>query len=157
MCTECRQDILILEKLKKEECGFSPKSEYNKHLFDLYLKYIKRFPLRFNHFRQAVYFKQMLEEQDQSIFRSWIDVYRQSEYYKKKYGKPLNSGCPFIKTEHMLAELGVLPHKQFELGKSIEKIFNEIPEASRIKMESFLCYFKSTRPSQKTLTKCCGY
>ena len=149
-CEECATNRSVKKHLERLELSFLPKSEYNRYLFTLYLKYLRRFQLNYSHRKQTINFKSILERKDLSVLTSWNSIHVESNLFKMTFGKIPNSGCPFIKTGRMLEELGVLDFKQKYFEQYISRT-NQLPEQQQRQCEPFINFLRTTKRSQATL------
>ncbi len=154
-CCFCADKKLTWQHLEKLELKFVPKSEYNKYLFSLYLKYLRMFNPSGNILPQAKSYMSILETKEVPTFRSWDEIRAQSAAFMEQFGKIRNSGCPFIKTGRMLEELGVLTFKQLDQSTTINKL-GALPEWQRKKIEPFFNFFNISKKSDATVATALG-
>lgn len=149
-CDKCTTNRNVMKHLENLELSFLPKSQYNRYIFILYLKYLRRFQLNYCLYKQAINFKSILESRELSTFTSWDCIYKESNLFKITFGKIANSGCPFVKTGRMLEELGVLNFRQRYFEHYINRI-NQLPEQQQKQCEPFIIFLRTTKRSQTTL------
>ena len=109
LCYLCYQDKQVLKKLKEIEKQFVPACDYNKYLFELYLKYIKRYRLYYHHAKLTKKLKSILEDEIFQAILYWEQIYKLSKKYNLKQSSLKGNGCIFYKIGYMLQELGILP------------------------------------------------
>ena len=107
LCHECNVDRKYGAKIEAENAIFTPKSTYNKSLYELYLKYINRFMLQTEHYRATLKLQKFLSEKEIPPLKTWTDVTLLSRRFKEIHGQILG-GCPIEKIGRMLQELSVL-------------------------------------------------
>lgn len=137
-------------KLTQMAKELQPASEYNRYLFSLYLKYINRFIVYPHQVAQAKNYKQMIENKDIPNIKSWGDIHQLAAQYHSIYGKPPNSGNPFIKTGKMLQELGVLPPKGKYNQHHFYKFSDEINAITNGATRSFINFLPTSHRSLGT-------
>ncbi len=124
LCYSCYQDQRIISKLYEIEKDFSPRSEYNDNIFNLYLSYIKRYRLSYSIKNQVLSFTRILEKDEIVTIKSWFDIYCLSDTYCLYQRNSTAKGCAFIKVGKMLQELGVLPPRESEIDRQIQTQFS---------------------------------
>jgi hypothetical protein len=151
LCAHCTLNKNNKEQLAILEATIAPKSNYNRYLFDLYLKYICRINIYKHHVTQASKFKNMLESTDIAPIGSWSDINRESNKFSERFHKQRFAGCPFIKVGHMLQELGILLPKTEEIGPYLSSLLSQLPNEARNKIEPFIEYLRTTSRRPTTI------
>lgn len=150
LCGHCDDHRRVSKHLENFESTFKPKSEYNKYLFELYIKYLRRFILSNIHLQQAKAYMQILESKDFPAFKSWDEIKKESKAFKIRFGVKRNSGCPFRKTGLMLEELGVINFKQKCFEVTFEQA-NTLSPQQKNQIEQFKLFLETTRRSENTI------
>ena len=153
LCPRCVSKDTVDRRLDELEKNAIFKSKYHQHLFTLYLKYVRRFHRRHVHVTQAKRLLERFKILEVYQFKSWAEIYRESKEYLNIYGKPRNSGCPFIKIGHMLQELGCLPPKAEEVGQYIKREYRKLSEDSLDQIRPFIDYLTTTKKSSLTIVR----
>ena len=118
----CYQDRQVRSLLLEKEVEWTPKLEYPKYLFHLYLIYLRRYLLQYCHLKQAEQISKVLSQNPPSPILSWMQVYELSERDQALYSRTAQRGCAWMKIGFMLQELGVLPPHADEKGREFRAI-----------------------------------
>lgn len=124
----CWNNSLYLARLNLLSQTYQAASPYNQHLFDLYIKYLKRSGIRREYVIATESLIKFLEKKPLPAIRSWHSVTALSKELTREQKPPLHIICPFIKIGRMLQELGVLPIRQLDKEVTLETIFSKCPE-----------------------------
>jgi len=153
LCYVCYQDRQVRAQLDQIETNFIPITQYNRHIFDLYLVYIRRYGLQYFHLKQARKLKSLLEEQACPIFKTWLQIYKWSEKWPLPHKKGRASGDATIKIACILQELGVLPPKSEELGRQKLNLIKAFTKNEQKWINPFICYLEKTNRASDTVLK----
>jgi hypothetical protein len=108
-------------------------SSYNRHLFDLYVQYVKCYRLTEHHLATTKSLIAYLESKPMPVIRSWSDIAAVSKDFADKQKRPIKRGCPFFKVGKTLQELGVLPNRQTDKEALIETLYKRCdPETAQM-------------------------
>lgn len=128
LCDKCRKQRCLKLKLNKFK-ELKVENEYSEYLFELYLNYVDRFYLTYQHIKQVQNLLEYFSLKDIGPLLSWRQVFIESEDYDKKYKEnKFAVGRPLIKIGKMLAELGVLPPKSEDRSQYYIRILKKYPE-----------------------------
>lgn len=136
LCPGCLLDLRYRRQLLSLEKDWSPKTQYNKHIFDLYLTYIRRFQMCHYHIRQTKELQAILTKTGIEPLLSWHRVRQVIKGHPGTGSKRL--GCPFTKIGHMLEELGVLPPLREDLQLQTETQLAKLSKPLRPLATDFL-------------------
>jgi site-specific recombinase XerD len=137
-CDLCYKNRQYQIKLKRicNEANFG--SDYNQYLFDLYLKYIRRYLLRKCHLVATEKLISFLKQKGLRPILNWADVLEARRSFNKfsKITKVLRGGCPVEKVAYVLQELGVLPIRESDKLAQLKTMLEQIdPKISKLMKE----------------------
>lgn len=125
ICAACRQGLQCLRRLDKLILSHRAVSPYNQHLFDLYIKYIKRSKIDPQHIVATEALIQFLKNRpSMPAIRSWRHVLALSNALTQEHGCKLHGGCPIVKIGRMLQELGVLPIRERDREIDVDRVLS---------------------------------
>lgn len=152
VCLRCHERKLAAENLILIECRFSPKTPYNAHIFNLFLRYIRRCQLRSGYVQQAKMLAEVLERCELTPVLSWQDVYQLSDRYRIYDNNYRKTGSAFKKIGRMLEELGVIGASSDEgrNQKRYDKLMLSLDEGSKPCIADFLNMLRSKNRSLRT-------
>lgn len=151
LCYCCYQHRQVDKQLRAIESKFLANGEYNRYLFDLYLRYIRRYRLAYFHGRQASKLADVLSENQIRPIQGWKQILLLSEHYKLHHPNKKGNGCAFIKIGYMLQELGVIGPKRDERAYWIERSLSSLPESIRDDVTSYINRLKRLKMADNTL------
>jgi hypothetical protein len=129
-CYLCYQDDLLRVRLDRIQSEFiRPASEYNRYLFELYLTYLRRHRMSYDHLKPTTGLVKYLEQTPVQPFRSWHDIYRlaRSHPLTRAPGKSVHdNGCAWMKIGYMLQEMGVLGPRSDEHQHRIDTLLEDM-------------------------------
>lgn len=100
-CYLCYQDDLLRVRLDRIQAGFvAPASSYNQYLFELYLTYLRRHRMSYDHLKPTIGLTKILSQSPVHPILRWNDVYRLSRRYPltRSPGKSVHdNGCAWTK------------------------------------------------------------
>lgn len=130
LCYGCYQDDLVRGRLAAIEEEFRhPASSYNRHIFVLYLTYLRRYRMSYDHLKPTLSLLRYLERHPVNPIRRWTEVYRLSRTYPltRSPGKAVHdNGCAWMKIGYMLQELGVLGPRADEQQHRIDMLLEDM-------------------------------
>lgn len=145
-----QQRAAARKKITDIERSFEPASDYNKYIFDLYLRYIRRNQVDYNDCTQASKLKEYLETSPMKIIRSWSQIKALDLKNPLKLNKtPHLKGYVFKKIGHMLVELGVFDKENIDLR--IENLIHQQHVKMHRILEDYLADLSNARRSKTTL------
>ena len=124
LCYCCYSHRQVAKRLDAMQQLFQPKSEYNQHLFSLYLTYIRRYRLFYFHAKQAARLRMILEREAWPRIRNHADIYALSAQYPLLHPNGKANGCAVKKIGFMLEELGVLAANADDLSYVLARVRN---------------------------------
>lgn len=127
LCWRCYQELVAGATIRRIEADFKPASDYNAYIFDLFLKYIRRYQINFLFAGQARILSRLLEKMPLTPFASWKDIYDlQAQNVFDLDAKNLKVlkqfGCPLIKIGYMLEELGAIGSRSDMTSRVLESL-----------------------------------
>jgi site-specific recombinase XerD len=132
LCDQCHAMPVNLAKrdqlIPLIESYLAP-SDYNQYLFDLYIRYLKRYVITPKHVVATRALIEFLQSRPLSVIRSWSTIYSLSEELNQRGKSPIPRGDPILKVGRMLEELGILPIRQTDRENLISRLIAGCPEA----------------------------
>jgi len=123
LCIVDRRMISYIESFRKELPG---EPSYHHYLFDVYLRYIKRYRVTHTSWIESKSFLKLLMGREISPLLSWEHIDRESASYRSWFGKRVLKGCPFVKVGHVLEELGVIPIRHLDEATILERAIKRL-------------------------------
>lgn len=151
LCYCCYQHKRVEKKIQKIQKDLQAKTEYNKHLFDLFVRYISRYRLAYFHSRQARELATLLETKSIEPILCWDQILKLSELYPLYHRNKKDNGCAFFKIGYMLQELGVIGLRREERSYWIEKNLERLPEGVRKEVRLYVVRLKRKKMSDFTI------
>lgn len=133
VCDACYWDVIYLAKLDRISQSYRTPSSYNQHLFDLYIRYVKRAQIRSRHIILTRALIKYLEANSIPAIRTWYEIKALSNDFsqKQKYSEKMEH--PFLKIGKMLQELGVLSVRQTDSEIHLKTLYSKCaPETARV-------------------------
>lgn len=156
-CYGCYQDDLVRVRLNKIQSEFlHPASQYNQDLFGLYLTYVRRYRMSYDHVVPTQKLVKFLTQFPVSPIRSWNDVGTLSRRYPltRSPGRLVHdNGCAWTKMGYMLQELGVLPPKSDEHQHRIQTLLEDMDSQTAEHVSRFVKQLKKSGRTDLTLTR----
>lgn len=149
LCYMCYQDKKVRTAIDEIEAAFNPDSDYNKHIFNLYLTYIRRYKLQYFHMKQASELSKILTEISLEKILKWEDVYTLHSKYKLFQAR--KRGSAFLKVGYMLQELGVLPPRSEEFSHRIKRQLAAFDSESMKIIVPYIHMYKTSKRSDSTI------
>jgi len=130
LCYGCYQDDLVRVRLDQMQSEFvHPASQYNQYLFELYLTYLRRYRMSYDHLKPTLRLSQYLEQKPINTIGSWNDIYQLSRSFPltRSPGSSVhNNGCAWMKMGYMLQELSVLGPRADEYQHRIHALLEDM-------------------------------
>jgi site-specific recombinase XerD len=123
VCDGCYASVIYLAKLDRIVASYRPPSPYNRHVFDLYLKCVRRSFIRAPHIAAARALIEYLEANPVEAVRTWSALDALSDDFYKKIKNPAKIVCPITKIGNMLQEVGILPIRQTDREGMLEMLY----------------------------------
>lgn len=156
-CYGCYQDDLVRIRLEKIESRFvNPASLYNQHLFGLYLTYVRRYRMSYDHVRPTRLLAEYLTQTPLRPIRSWNAVIQLSRAHPltRSPGRPAHdNGCAWTKIGYMLQELGVLGPKSGESQNQIQSRLEDLDSKTAALVTDFSQQLKKSGRTDLTLLR----
>ena len=147
-CYGCYQDDLVSVRLNEIQVAFiRPASQYNLYLFELYLTYVRRYRMTYDHITPTLDLAQYLQDTSVHPICAWNDVYRLSSDHPltKSPGKPVHdNGCAWMKIGYMLQELGVLGARSDEHQHRIDTLLENMDSSTAERVVAFAKLLKKS-------------
>jgi len=145
-CYLCYQDDLIRRRLSTIQLR-NPACEYNQYLFDLYLSYLKRHRMSYDHLKPTLGLIRYLEQTPLTPIHSWSDIYKlsKSKPLTRSPGKDVHdNGCAWMKIGYMLLELGVLGSRSDEYKHRIDVLLEDFNSETAERISTFARLLKKS-------------
>ncbi len=156
-CYCCYQDDLVRVRLNQIELSFTkPASQYNRYLFELYLTYLRRYRMSYDHLRPTKLLADFLSKHQVATIRTWNDVYKLSKAYPltRRPGKSTNdNACAWTKIGYMLQELGVLGPRSEEYQHRINALTDNMDSKTASHVLALTKQLKKSGRTDATLTR----
>ncbi len=150
-CYLCYQDDLVRTRLNQIQAQFAhPVSEYNQYLFDLYLIYLRRYRMSYDHLKPTLGLMQYLAQTPIHPIRRWSDIYTLSRAHPltRSPGKPIHdNGCAWMKIGYMLQELDVLGPRPDEYQHRVATLLQDMTSSTA---EQVMVFAKLLKKSGRT-------
>lgn len=152
-CDDCYRHKLYKQKVDGIASSTTFPNAYNKHIFDLHLKYLNRFQIRSSHLKSTRLLSEFLKVTELKAMRSWSDVARARKAFMSFH--ELNAsppkGCPIEKIAYVLQELGVLPIREEDHAVFVETALAKADPKFAQLMSEYLEILKRHRRSVRSL------
>jgi len=155
-CYCCYQDDLVKLRLNEIEQGFSPVSDYNNDLWCLFIQYLRRYRLKYNHLKQAKQMANLLSHEPISTIHSWNQIYLLNSKYRFPEcpgAKSHNNGCAWLKVGYMLQELNILGARSEEYQLQIQILLEGIDNNTADHLLRFMSILKKSGRTDVTITR----
>ncbi len=146
-CDICYQRMLVLKHLDTLTENLKPLTKYNEYIFNLYIRYIKRYYLDFRYLKQEKEVAEHLEKNEILAMTNWSQF---SENIKKT-GDSKILALAFMKIGKALFEIGILPHKHKEMISSIDNYKKKIPLKNKSLIETYIQHLESQKKTAGTI------
>jgi site-specific recombinase XerD len=147
LCAECYLNLRYGGMLSHLILNYKAPSPYNQHLFDLYVKYIRRYRIRGKHIRATKTLSRFLESKALPAILSWTSIVRLSEELKEQQNRPIRGGCPIVKIGRMLQELSILPIRETDQEIFLEYMLSKLPNDVELIFRRYIRTLKNNRRS----------
>ena len=133
LCSICYVDVTSRSKLMEVHSEAKSLPPYQRSLFDLYLRYVRRYRVEPPHVHATQEFLSFLEsKKDMPVLRSWVDLRRLTEEFKifnnQEEHSSIELGCPVRKLGNILQELGVIAvHERGDFGRNVNERLCDLP------------------------------
>ncbi len=153
LCDECYRNSLFKKRHEVLINSFKIRTDYNQHLFSLYLKYVGRYKIRGAHLRSTKLLAQFLESRNLKPIRSWLEVAKTRELFMQFHHleNVPSMGCPIEKIAYVLQELGVLPLREEDHVIYLERALGRADAAMADLLREYLRAIKRQRRSTRSL------
>lgn len=141
------------KSLLEIEKKFSPKNEYNRYLFELYLRYIRRYRLNYFHKKQAQGLLKIIEREAVVFIQSWEKILELSHEYRLFHGNKKNNGCAFLKIGYMLQELGVIGLRRDDRSFWVKRSISKLPSVIQGDVSTYLKRIERLGKAETTAEK----
>lgn len=150
LCSVCYEDRQVRQKLLEWEELWSTGFTYNSYLMKLYLLYIRRYNLKYRHFRHTRQLGNWFNEKPLEPFQSWQQIYAMARIRPLADVSGSQKGCAWTKIGFMLQELGILPPRTSEYHHRFELVKNRIDVEIHPHIQTFLEMLKKTKRANST-------
>jgi hypothetical protein len=150
-CSSCTRKAVTAPFFMRLESDFRPLSEYNRMLFQLYIKCIRSLKDPYQHQHRAKRFKAWLETHHVERLGSWSQIREYSEAFRKEQEFKSYRCCPFRRVGYMLAGLGALPQNYDEISRHIELQLERFPENIRPIISRYRDVLQKSRRASRTI------
>lgn len=152
-CTNCMEKRLAHEKNENLSRDFKPAADYNARLFELFLRYVRRYPARYALTRQLEQMKSVLEEKPHPPITGWQDIYLHRAAFDKRFRRQKKAGSPYIKLGYMLEDIGAIRPRVESLERQMASPMAEIDPAICCYLPQFLDVLKKRRCKPETVVE----
>ena len=156
-CYLCYQDDLVRVRLNQMESDFvQPASQYNQYIFDLYLTYIKRYRMSYDHLKPTQDLAQYLEQTKVTPIRRWNDIYKLSRSFPltRSPGSSVHdNGCAWMKIGYMLQELSVLGSRSDEYQHRVEALLEDMDSQTIVHVLAFARALKKSGRTDASINR----
>ncbi len=141
-CLRCTQHRKLLKSIEAFGGKLKKAPPYNQKLFQIYLKYLKRYRVCGHNWSESKVFVQYLKENYVSKLLSWKAINAESAKFSEYMGSKVQRGCPFVKIGHVLSEMKVIPFRDQDevtsFDRNVIKLGPELETIARQYMQSLL-------------------
>ena len=156
LCYGCYQDDCVKNHLEEVIRDFvSSVSEYNNHLFQLFITYTQRYRLTYSHLKTAKNLLHILKQNPIPTIQSWQHIYQLAKKYPLKSRlrgrNNRDNGCAWIQIGWMLQELGILEIRSDEYEHRIPNLIKDMDFGTSNQVLQFLSNLKKKGCTDSTL------
>lgn len=151
LCYLCYQDRQVRATLLEVELHRGPIVDYDRHLFQLYLTYIRRYWLRYCHLKQARRLGDILILKPTPLIQSWAQIYSLAQRDGLYHQSSTQNGCAWLKIGYMLQELGVLSSRGDEYEHRLQALLSVFNDKTKSLINRFLSQLIRLDKSDGTL------
>lgn len=153
ICFRCKYNEHYSQKIKFLEIESQKLPEYRRHIFDLFLRYIRRYTIYSAHNNEAKIFLTFLQtEKEITVLKSWPEVVKMSAEFKN-FMKPLKviQGCPLVKAGFVLQELGVLSIREDDYELNVDEQLLSLCQSLAVPLKLYVAYLRKRKRSKKNV------
>ena len=159
-CYLCYQDERVGLHLRQVESEFvKPASQYNQDLFALYMTYLRRYRMSYDHLRPTKSLIQYLEQHPITPIRCWNDIYSLSHLLPLTRAPEKavhDNGCVWMKIGYMLQELGVLGVKGDEFQHRLAAQLEHFDSQTTAHVRQFSVRLKKSGRADASVNRAIG-
>lgn len=153
-CYVIRQRDVYISKIENLAKEAELPHEYNRQIFKLYVKYIRRYFLDGTIVKDSKLFFQFLQiRADLPKLTSWKQIGSFSLDFEKFVSgqSSLKTGCPVMKTAQLLQEFGILPLREDSAKVGVEEKIAGLNPHLIVPCRRYVERLRKTKRSEKTI------